>query len=481
MKILFIILIVIFSSSCIFYENSFNENYWEVNLGDQRLHLDEESGEALYYSEGSLDEINVLFTSNYSDLELIYGDETIKIGESFIFKIVSGEEIILKKGDVEKSYRVSFTKLPIVEINSPNPSDSFEKLSFMKIDGLPRLPMKFEIRGQTSAYYDKKSYNIEIVENDDIDKSEKYSLFGMRSDDDWMLDGAYVDKISIRNRVSNKLFNIINSLPYESDSGKSAIDGRAVEVFLNGKYEGVYILSEKVDRKLLDLSKESGRIYKGFVKKLHKDKIYTNFEVIYPDKTLKESEFQELGEMLGSIKNDSSFENLEKNFEVEQVINYHLLLLILSATDNYSKNYFLAKNEDGKFFFVPWDLDATLGRKYDGVKIDEKRWVDLPIIKEITKKVEYQELLKARWDELKIGYMSVDSILGIIDSYYLDILESGAYLRNSERWKVEKRGSFDADDKDIYSDKDNYIDDREYIEEWLIKRFDYLDEKIGVN
>ncbi|OQY08874.1 MAG: hypothetical protein B6I28_04025 [Fusobacteriia bacterium 4572_132] len=480
MKKIFLFLIIVLNVSCVFYQENEKDIKWKINFGENKVYLDDDKAEALYYIKNKEEEeITLKFTSVNQNIELIYENNKILVNENFNLKISNQENITLKNNGYEKEYKLSFTTIPIIEINSPNPSDELEKLSLIKIENNPKVPMTMEIRGQTSAYYPKKPYNIEFLD-DDLKDSKNYTLFDMRKDDDWMIDAAYVDKSLIRNRVSNDLFNEINELPYKTKKGKSAIDGKPIELFLNGNYEGIYILSEKMDRKLLDLDKKYGRLYKASSEKLHRNKIYTHFEMKYPKENLQDKGFEELTAMLDSIKKDGSFDNFEKLFEVEQVINYHLLLLILSATDNFEKNYFLAKDEESKFFFVPWDLDATLGKRFDGVKIDEKRWIILPIISEALKSIQYKDLLKKRWDELKGNKLSVEYILEIFDNYYLKLLESGAYQRNYQKWKIEQRGSFDYDfdAKDIYADEDNYIEDREYIQKWLQQRYIWLDNKI---
>ena len=78
----------------------------------------------------------------------------------------------------------------------------------------------------------------------------------LRTDDDWILDALYNEPLRLRSYVANKLWLSIHQNPYyidERPNAKSAADVMYVEVFLNGNYNGIYNLSEQVDKKQLKL------------------------------------------------------------------------------------------------------------------------------------------------------------------------------------------------------------------------------------
>lgn len=62
----------------------------------------------------------------------------------------------------------------------------------------------------------------------------------------------------MRNRLCMDLWNSFSPVPYINDE-PDAINGtrgKFVEVLVNGKYQGLYCLSEKIDRKQLKLKKD---------------------------------------------------------------------------------------------------------------------------------------------------------------------------------------------------------------------------------
>ena len=67
-----------------------------------------------------------------------------------------------------------------------------------------------------------------------------------------------VDPACMRNRVATDIWNDFSTAPYYKDREKkvrTGTRGRFVEVFLNGRYYGIYCMTEKMDRKQLKLKK----------------------------------------------------------------------------------------------------------------------------------------------------------------------------------------------------------------------------------
>ena len=92
-----------------------------------------------------------------------------------------------------------------------------------------------EVRGRWSRRFPKKSYAVELREPDG--SNHDASLLGLPADDDWILYAAYNDRTLIR-----------NVLAYETARrmGRYAARTRFVELRLNGRYHGVYVLMEKL-------------------------------------------------------------------------------------------------------------------------------------------------------------------------------------------------------------------------------------------
>ena len=87
----------------------------------------------------------------------------------------------------------------------------------------------------------------------------------MREDQSWILDAMWLDCSKMRNRVCFDLWNDFNTLYYSNTEPEAvnATHGYPVEMILDGAYHGLYILSDRIDRKQLKLKKKGGYLYKG--------------------------------------------------------------------------------------------------------------------------------------------------------------------------------------------------------------------------
>lgn len=94
-----------------------------------------------------------------------------------------------------------------------------------------------EYRGNYSASLPQKPYGFETwdVNGNEIDTS----FFGMARDNDWILLANYNDKSFARNILP---FSWFDSL------GHYSVHSKLVDVVLNGEYQGIYLLCEKIKR-----------------------------------------------------------------------------------------------------------------------------------------------------------------------------------------------------------------------------------------
>jgi hypothetical protein len=94
-----------------------------------------------------------------------------------------------------------------------------------------------EIRGSSSQMFPKKQYGVELQ---DINGNDlKASLLGLPPEEDWILFAPYNDKSLIRDALA---YNLGRKM------GRYASRSRFCELVLNGQYEGVYVLLEKIKR-----------------------------------------------------------------------------------------------------------------------------------------------------------------------------------------------------------------------------------------
>ncbi len=432
--------------------------------------------------------------------------------------------------DPVASVRLAFTFMPLVEVNVPScNSDTYTRGTLRVTDpdteGQDQTwTADFRYRGASSLSYDKKSYAIKLRDADG--KSADGSFFGLREDNNWILDAMAVDQACMRNRVSTDLWNDFATQPYYQRDGRedealTGTRGRFVEVFLNGTYHGIYCMTEKLDRKQLKLKKykeaEDGKPdairgtlfksnqwcyevlmghepdvkhYPGTAPRPYDNnngqETWAEFEVDYPDYEDERIDWGPLWRAINFVatSSDATFrDSVESYFDVPVLRDYYLFIELMLATDNHGKNMFFFnynQQEDPdskKIGIAPWDLDGTWGRRWDGSDqytaagqdFETFLWAyehgTLTLYDRLASTSEtWRNSLATRYAQLRETQFSETALTGRFRAYADLFAESGADKRESRRWSSYH--------PDLQADV-------EYICEWIGQRLQWLDKQYG--
>ena len=158
-------------------------------------------------------------------------------------------------------------------------------------------------RGMLALTLPKKAFSVKLVD----ERGEKLdaNLLGLRTDNSWILDAMGFDKLRMRNRVCFDIWNEYNHTVWNTNfDNRNGTVGTMVEVFINSRYHGIYCLSDKINRQLLNLKKAKeendgsvtvkGLLYKGngnstsnTLLDYYEDSVdsveWNQFELQYPD------------------------------------------------------------------------------------------------------------------------------------------------------------------------------------------------------
>ncbi len=391
--------------------------------------------------------------------------------------------------DTSSQFILYFTELPIISIESQNSiiDDPKVHANLIYADSLQVLTSNIgiELRGGFSQSYPKNTYDIELWEDELGDETQSVQFGDLRSDDDWILDALYNEPLRIRSQVAHKLFLEMHTPHYSDDEpkAKSGADVMYAELFLNGVYNGLYNLSEQVDKKQLKLKSFNGTIrgelYKGTS---WGNSTFTNlsdyndnsntwdgYELKYPkeeDTTSWNSVYQFTDFVMNSTNND--FKNqIWDTFEYENYLDYFIFLNLLRATDNTGKNIYLAKyTSDQKYFYVPWDLDGCFGTIWDGTNRDT---TDDILTNGFFDKVidldpdNYSEDVSTQWFDYRTNILDESNLIATFEDQYNYFLDFKVYERES---LVHPNYSFEREDLT-------------YLTSWTQNRLSYLDEYFG--
>ena len=134
-----------------------------------------------------------------------------------------------------------YTGLPVVYVDTEGGQGIYSKEDYVKAslkiqgteqyDGLDAVACDIRGRGNTTWYWPKKPYLLKLA--------EKQSIFGMPKHKRWILLANFMDRTLMRNLVSMKVASMMSNLAWTPGCVP-------VELVLNGKHMGSYLLIEQV-------------------------------------------------------------------------------------------------------------------------------------------------------------------------------------------------------------------------------------------
>ena len=413
---------------------------------------------------------------------------------------------------ISSSYNYASVSLPVLRVDYPASDLVYDYY----IDGTMILedtdgtviesPVKLKTRGATALLYKMKpSFNmkLETPDGEELDNT----LLGLRKASSWILDAMAIDRICMRNRVCFDIWNEYSKLPYDTDfDSRNGTVGKFVIVYMNDEYKGIYCLSDKINRKLLDLKKPKeegedvtirGVLYKNGTQDISNQEtvgFYNDFMVYVAEWhdawELKEPDnypgIPAWQPLIDYYENRNQL-YIEENFDVNNLIDYSLLVMALCIKDNWgNKNkYFSMRNyvgdkDDRKFVVTPWDLDTSLGGHYNGDYYDGQ--YSVWTMQQIANSSDYPfsicftnpdvwTNMKQRWAQIRETALSVESVANRMYEYCELFEESGAWQQYVDYWNTK------ADRPKYVSDLRKEID---LIVEWYADRFNSMDEYFDI-
>ncbi|MBT8401599.1 MAG: CotH kinase family protein [Rhodothermia bacterium] len=368
-----------------------------------------------------------------------------------------------------------------------------------------------EFRGSSSlALFPKKSYALETRNADESNRN--VALLGLPTENDWVLHGPYSDKSLIRNVVA---FHVARS------TGRYASSWRFIELVINGNYEGIYVMLERVKRDndriditpmeptdasgdaltggyILKIDKTDGAEVGGWYSSyasLTDDTRFPLYQYHYPRPSEINSEqeayIQEVVSRFEDVMASDDFGNPDVGYtsllDVDALIDYMLVTEVTNNVDGYRLSTFFYKDRDsvdGRLVMgPPWDYNIAFGNAnyFDGGSTSGfrllfevpptdpfhapfwwVRFVDDP---------GFVSSLNARWRELRVGPLATDSVMSFVDSMADLLTES--YPRNFERWPVL--------DEWIWPNvvvEGSFSGEVAYLKSWLSNRLAWLDDNL---
>jgi len=372
---------------------------------------------------------------------------------------------VLAYTDTEFAYfDMIFTGLPIVQITSEEiitELDTPVQFTFsVHGEEALRSPARVHLRGDRSLTWKPKGgYRVEFTRGGDSGKILR-SVAGLCDTQELLLLPIAIDGTMMRDRLS---WDVVN-LAFDRKEGFAGLPNQYVEVFVDGSYEGVYLMLKPYD--IGDEMRKEGQetVFRDSLYRVSRVEMVTDRPVI-ADPTDPEVGFElfyapnmaygfaALAPYLDLVaeQDDALFaQKAAACLDIDSLLRYYILVQTGCMVDNVKNNmYIWAHQQDGgvKYRFAFWDMDLTWGL-YAGEEGD--RWVELAVAERVIgldvggAKQRVREI----WESLKARGFTIETIEALITQYVRELGDSGAFARDSERWE---KGSFYPDGYEIVS------------------------------
>ncbi|MDQ3678508.1 MAG: CotH kinase family protein [Actinomycetota bacterium] len=338
-----------------------------------------------------------------------------------------------------------------------------------------------EIRGHSSARFAKKSYAVELRDAAGENRNEK--LLGMPSANDWALYASHSDKSLMRNVLA---YSTARRL------GGWAARTRYVELVLNGRYQGVYVLMETVKLDRDRVAAAGSGIGGRYLAEMTLDKQVPSKgayfrtpvkrqAVVYHDPERKELSQQEaayLRRVVGGAERAlyrRGAGSWRRQLHAPSAVDYVLLQELFKNADAFEASTFMFKGAGATLKLGPiWDLDIAMGNSRRGTAASTAGWITRNRVwgSRLLADPRFQRSLKLRWRKLRATGLRAS----VLQSASASVRELGpAANRNFRRWPVLSqrvwqepmlRGSYSAEVRGLRA--------------WLNRRVAWLDRQLGV-
>ena len=374
--------------------------------------------------------------------------------------------------------------------------------------------MGIEIRGQSSQQFPKLGYGVELRNKAGADSS--VSLLGMPAEADWVFSAPYSDKSMLRNALTYQLGRKMGG-PWQPRY-------KWCEVYLNGSYNGVYMLIEKIKRGIdrVDINKlkideiSGDNLTGGYIVKVDKtgdltaaEYFYTHpansyynarnyaFTYVYPKfdeiVTQQKSYIQDYLTTTENVLNGASFKDplngFRKYMDLNSFVDFQIINEFANNVDGYRYSTFFYKKKDsdgGKLFAGPiWDFDLCYGNvdyapdnlatdKWLYPKYGAGEWLPMHWWARLMEDPDYRKAFSTRWKVLREGPFSTDSIMADIDNHVQNLGE--AINRNYNRWPILGQYVWPN-----YFVGTTYNDEVNYLKTWMRARLTWMDGNVSLS
>ena len=359
-----------------------------------------------------------------------------------------------------------FTGLPLMSLTAEGEITRNDTPAYVEIgaygEEAVRANARVHIRGWSSRQYMKNGYRVEYTRGSGGRKVALQTP-GIGRTDTLVLLPMAADRSMLRDRLSWALYDEMLG----DEERFAARPCAYVELMLDGQYAGVYLLMKPFDmeEELLHMGGSHAQrdsVYRSCITFLvgeeeaiteHPYGDSLGFRKYY--EAVGSTPFQALDDFKALIEqeDDEAFcAQAMAQLDIESMLRMTLLLQAGGMTDNVFNNMFIWAEwtEAGYVYhFIPWDMDMSWGMREEEIGQQYEYWLHFPQadrLLNLNPGGQLRSTLAGMWAQLRADKFSEAHIESLLTQYAGELNDSGAMLRNAERWETE---TYASDGQDI--------------------------------
>ena len=344
---------------------------------------------------------------------------------------------------------VVFTGLPILSLHTAEEITTEDtpaalNLAFGNGERL-EANARAHLRGNASLVrLDKHSYKVEFTRTEDGKKKIPQNVPGLGQTDEIILLAMGFDPNMVRDRLSWSMIERI----WPKNEAFAPVGREYVEVFVNDAYQGAYLMMVPFDRRA-EIEKagagsaQRDSLYRSVIAAVDKGRpIDEGYELfIAPDAGNPFAGLQTYLRLDDGEMDDETFcREAAAHIDVPSLMRYTLLVQGMALCDNIFNNMYVWAHETAAgvvYRFIPWDMDLSWekepGAYWDCWMIDALacRVIELDVSGARAE-------LAAQWRQMSEAGFTIDTVREELALYQHELTDSGAFLRDAERWGKEQ-------------------------------------------
>ena len=347
--------------------------------------------------------------------------------------------------------------------------------------------ISIRLRGNITLNVAKKSYKFKFPK-----KANPLEL-GDGAAKSWNLVANYFDTSLMRNMTAYHLGDMLDSMPYSANS-------RSVEVYVNGSYQGVYLMTEAVNvaKSRINITENPDLVEdNGYLVEMSfydcdnpffiEHQQYDVKSDLSEDESISKQQVEYISgymdDALKALKSNDR-EQAAQYIDIPSLVDNYIANEICKNVDSGWDSYYISKDAGCKLTFNPmWDYDLALGnfidvKGYDSAaglgvynvsncNANSNQWMCYAIQNDW-----FREAVAVRWKEV---YDDVKTLPEFVTSEAEK--NAASYERNFTKWNSLGKKVFSEPDE--IAELSTHKAHAEYLANWLNERITWLNTYIS--